>query len=586
MRIVALAALTAGLAGCPQEEVSCGEFEEVFVWVDADGDGFGGPEADGYTCEPRDDQATNNVDCDDANASVNPSTPEACDVIDNDCDGVVDEALAFYPWFRDADGDGYGDPGDKQTFCMSPGDGWILVSGDCNDADPATNPEALETCDGGIDNDCDGQADDADGSLDLSTTTRWYVDGDDDGYGGNTYFDQCVSPNPEAVNVGGDCNDAQPSINPGVLEVCNPAVDENCNMLIDDADPYIDPASQIEFFADLDGDGFGDPNSTSLACVATPGIGVENSDDCDDNDAEAIDVDQNWYVDTDGDGVGAADAFAAFQCVRPTAGECAAPNTCEPESAGFDCAPDDPTIFPGAWDPCEDGLDSDCDTLDTCKSCKHWQDTLGAGLATDGVYPIEPSIGDNAQVWCDQTTDGGGWTLVLSSHNDPPNDAGTPHTVVDLQTLEPSLAHVAIWSGMRTVTRGGISDIRFACKLAGSSTMDVDLSFYDTTWYKTITNGTDAQSCFNEQEGNGADPPPARTDNVSGAYLPAGDQWDSGFLEGEDTCDDKQDFSVDFDDRGNAGNGNDGTDWGESNNTKKCVGNSMGEAWFIFVREN
>ena len=41
-------------------------------------------------------------------------------------------------------------------------------------------------------------------------------------------------------------------------------------------------------------------------------------------------------------------------------------------------------------------------------------------------------------------------------------------------------------------------------------TMTVDLSFYDTIWYREITTGTDAQSCFNDNNGVGADPPRRR----------------------------------------------------------------------------
>ena len=47
------------------------------------------------------------------------------------------------------------------------------------------NPGAVEVCNG-IDDDCDGDIDDADATLDLSTRTVWYDDGDSDGYGGTT----------------------------------------------------------------------------------------------------------------------------------------------------------------------------------------------------------------------------------------------------------------------------------------------------------------------------------------------------------------------------------------------------------------
>ena len=55
-------------------------------------------------------------------------------------------------WFADADGDGYGDQTVTLVACTGP----TAVGGDCDDADPAVNPGALDTCPDGIDHDCDG----------------------------------------------------------------------------------------------------------------------------------------------------------------------------------------------------------------------------------------------------------------------------------------------------------------------------------------------------------------------------------------------------------------------------------------------
>ena len=68
---------------------------------------------------------------------------------------------------------------------------------------------------------------------------------------------------------------------------------------------------------------------------------------------------------------------------------------------------------------------------------------------------------------------------------------------------------------------------------------------------------------------------------------PKGDDWDAnGYLEGEDSCTDTSDFTVDFDNRGKDSNQLDGTDWGEDDSLRKCGSTypSVG-AWFIFVRE-
>ena len=57
-------------------------------------------------------------------------------------------------WYRDADGDGFGDPSVAQSACMPPA-GYVAVAGDCNDANLEVFPNAEEICDE-IDNQCPG----------------------------------------------------------------------------------------------------------------------------------------------------------------------------------------------------------------------------------------------------------------------------------------------------------------------------------------------------------------------------------------------------------------------------------------------
>lgn len=129
-------------------------------YFDGDGDGYGDDESFTQAC----DQLTNHVaeagDCNDNDAQVNPGADEVCDDKDNDCNGETDEGdIATAPtWYVDGDGDGYGVEGDTVSGCDEPS-GYANNPDDCDDSDPAVNPAASDTILDGIDDDCDGTAD-------------------------------------------------------------------------------------------------------------------------------------------------------------------------------------------------------------------------------------------------------------------------------------------------------------------------------------------------------------------------------------------------------------------------------------------
>jgi len=236
-------------------------------YEDVDGDGYGDPNSFTMDCMAPIGYVSNDDDCNDNDDEINPAATEICDGIDNNCDTQIDEGLTFTTYYTDADGDGYG-TGAGQSLCANPGPGFATLDGDCNDNDDEINPGETEICDG-IDNDCDTQIDEG------LTFTTYYTDADGDGYGTGAGQSLCANPGPGFATLDGDCNDNDDEINPGATEICD-GIDNDC-------DGQTDEGVKTPYFADTDGDGFGDPNNMIIECSQPQGY-VANNDDCDDTD--------------------------------------------------------------------------------------------------------------------------------------------------------------------------------------------------------------------------------------------------------------------------------------------------------------
>jgi len=112
---------------------------------DADGDGYGNAGNSTLACNQPAGYVSNNTDCDDTNAAVNPAATEVCNGIDDDCDGLIDDAdpsVTGQPtWYGDADGDGYGNAGNSTLACNQPV-GYVSDNTDCDDTNGAIYPGA------------------------------------------------------------------------------------------------------------------------------------------------------------------------------------------------------------------------------------------------------------------------------------------------------------------------------------------------------------------------------------------------------------------------------------------------------------
>ena len=218
-------------------------------------------------------------DCNDSDSTINPDVGESLNGLDDNCINGIDEGYELMDsdqdglndwkeyhtygtnhYAADTDGDGLQDRDEIEIYFSDPlvsdpdndSDGfhWFL---DCNDSNPAINPDASETLDG-IDEDCDELIDegyefvdsDSDGLSDHAEyhiySTLWYDnDSDDDGLSdGAEIWIHLSDPlladfdsDADGWYEFSDCNDSDAAVNPSSIEIWN-QLDDDCDDLIDE----------------------------------------------------------------------------------------------------------------------------------------------------------------------------------------------------------------------------------------------------------------------------------------------------------------------------------------------------------------
>ena len=307
-------------------------------------------------------------DCDDSNSGVNPGLPEQCDSndVDENCDGITNPAELCT-----CTGDQSRDCIEEVGACRAGRQ--VCVDGEWSACSIAPTPE---TCNG-VDDDCDNEVDDG-------VTVTCYEDADNDTYPRAGAPPQELCPSPARIEFGQcpigttsrapadgtDCNETDPSVNPGRTEICN-MVDDNCNSSTDEG-------VSITCYTDNDGDTWARSDTELQRCPdASRGIvggcpvGTTNrlsgTLDCDDTES-SISPGAAEICETPPSGMSPVDENCNGQanedcnCTGSETRACPEPGVCGMGTQ---------TCSGGEWGTCSqlpgvelcNGLDDDCDSV-------------------------------------------------------------------------------------------------------------------------------------------------------------------------------------------------------------------------------
>ncbi len=489
-------------------------------YADADSDGHGNPAVSQLSCTQPTGYVASNDDCAPATAAIFPGQTEICNSLDDDCDGLTDDAdpgVSGRPtWYADTDNDSHGNPAVSQLSCTQP-TGYVSSNDDCAPADGARFPGATEICNT-LDDDCDGQ-------IDENVQSTFYADTDGDGHGNPAATNlACTAPNGFVSN-NDDCNDnpATGGANqfPGNTEVCD-GLDNDCDGSVDEG------VLPINYYADADADGHGNPAVSQLSCTQPTGYVLSN-DDCNDNCAacfpghaetcDALDNDcdnltddadsdvsgrPTWYADSDSDTHGDP-AVSQLSCLQPA----------NYVSSNDDCDDANTAVHPGATEVCNE-LDDNCvGGIDEGVQSEFYLDSdndgYGAGAsvlactapanyaAQNGdCAPANPAIHPNAAETCNN----------LDDDCDSDVDEGFSHPVVTVTPSESSICTTipATAANLTANVTGGTGSLGFAWSPGSATTPSISPTPSVSTTYNVTV--TDEDGCTGTASGHVTVRPP------------------------------------------------------------------------------